>query len=281
VYIYAGNLTSALAAGERALAMFEERGNLWWACRALFALSPAANAMGEWDRGLAYCRKILDYGEKTNDLRLRVSGLWRSGETYIRQGNAVEGLRCCDEAQALSPIAFDAAMIKAAHGLGLLRLGDSRAAKAELTEAVEWFERSNLRYTRSFFALRMAEATLASGEPETARAIAERSLQTARECGARYVEGIAARIVGETTAPDDPRAASEHLALATSILREIGARPELARALTAQAEMQHAAGDLRGARALIEEALQLTEACGSLDDPPRLRRMLEVLSPRV
>jgi tetratricopeptide (TPR) repeat protein len=271
VYYYAGDLGNAFAAGERALAMFEERGNVWWACRALFALSPAANATGEWARGLAYCRKILEYGQKTNDLRLKVTGWWRMGETHIRQGNAAEGLRCCDEAQALSPIPFDAAMIKAARGLGLLRTGDPTAATAQLTEAVAWFEQSHLRYTRAWFSLRLAEAHLVQGERARARAIAAGSLETARECGARYVEAVAARTLAEALIDEDPDTAAGHLEVATSILEEIGARPELARALAAHAALCEARSDVAGARELLDRSQAVARACGMRDDPRRLR----------
>ena len=46
VYVVAGDLREALEAGERALAIFEARGNVWWACRTLWGLSMAANALG-------------------------------------------------------------------------------------------------------------------------------------------------------------------------------------------------------------------------------------------
>ena len=50
-----------------------------WACRALWALSPAAQLLGEWERGLGYCRRALDHGQSVNDLRLKVVGWWRTG----------------------------------------------------------------------------------------------------------------------------------------------------------------------------------------------------------
>ena len=61
-HVYRRPATSAARSrpGERALAAFEARGNVWWACRALWALSPAANDVGEWERGLEYCRRALE-----------------------------------------------------------------------------------------------------------------------------------------------------------------------------------------------------------------------------
>ena len=52
------------------------------------------------------------------------------------EGDAQTGLKCCEEALALSPIPFDAAQVRAAHGHGLIKAGDPAAGVAELTSAV-------------------------------------------------------------------------------------------------------------------------------------------------
>ena len=62
VYVFAGELHRAIETGERALEVFERRGNRWWACRTLSQLSPAANALGQWQRSLAYCARAMEHG---------------------------------------------------------------------------------------------------------------------------------------------------------------------------------------------------------------------------
>jgi class 3 adenylate cyclase len=52
----AGDLRGSVEAGERALRTFEARGNVYWACRTLWHLIVAANAMGEWSQSLGYWR---------------------------------------------------------------------------------------------------------------------------------------------------------------------------------------------------------------------------------
>jgi tetratricopeptide (TPR) repeat protein len=277
VHYYTGDLANTFAAGERALALFEERGNLWWACRALFALGPAANAAGDWERALAYCGKMVDYGIQTDDLRLKVSSWWRSGEAYLRKGDTAEGLRCCDEALALSPAPFDAAMINSTRGLGLLQRGDAKAAADAVTAAVDWFAGAGLRYTAAWCSLRLAETHLAQGDTTQARAVAEASLETIRKGGARYAEGIAARIVGESMVAADAPAAAAHLDLAVAILDEIGARPELARALAARGLLHERRGDRASARAALERALAIVETAGTPQDRQRIRAALDRL----
>jgi tetratricopeptide (TPR) repeat protein len=277
VYGVAGNLHASIEAGERALALFEAQGNVWWACRTLWVINTAALYTGDWERSLEYCRRGLAHGQASNDARLKVVGLWRTGSVHIQRGDWPAGLACCQEAAALSPSPFDAATIKAVEGFGLVKAGRLQEGIAELAEAVAWFERSQLRYTRSVTALRLAEGHLHAGDPRRAREILERIIVDSREGGYRHVEGVAERLLGECALPADRAGAARHLAAAERILTEVGARNELARTRMGQATLRHADGDPAGARALLREALEIFEALGTLDGPPRVRAMLAEL----
>ena len=61
------------------------------------------------------------------------------------------------------------------------------------------------------------------------------------------------------------------------ILQEVGARNEVAKVLVAQAALCRASGDVAGTRALLERALALFEALGTLDEPLRVRAALAAL----
>src|SRR5207249_1378351 len=98
VYTFAGDITRGIEEGERALAVFEASGNIWWACRTLWNLSTAILYLGEWDRALAYCRRALQHGQEVNDLRLKVVGWWRTGSAHIQKGDLQKGLECCEQA---------------------------------------------------------------------------------------------------------------------------------------------------------------------------------------
>jgi len=277
VYVFVGDPRSAVAAGERALTTFEARRNVWWACRTLWHLSSAANILGEWQQSLRYCQRALEHGEAVNDLRLKVVGRWRTGSTSIFQGDPQTGLQWCEKALALSPIPFDAAMVKAVQGYGLVKAGEVAAGTAQLAEAVAWFERSHLSYTRSLFTLRLGEGYLRQGELLQARGLFAEVLATSREAGYRQLEGVAERFLGESMVVENPTAAVEHLESAMRILQEIGARNEVAKVLVAQATLRRASGDAAGARVLLERALALFEALGTLDEPLRVRAALAAL----
>jgi tetratricopeptide (TPR) repeat protein len=177
----------------------------------------------------------------------------------------------------LSPIPFDVAMIRGVKGHGLLKAGDVRAATAELEEAAAWFEQSRLRYTKAAVTIRLAEAYLAACETARARAVAEEALATSRDGGARYIEGVAERVLGQALAQDDCEAATKHLETSREILDAIGARDEMARTLVAQAGVRRAGGDTAGARRLLETALTVFEALGTRDEPRRVRAELAEL----
>ena len=82
VYLIAGRLREAIEAGERALATFEALGNLWWASERSLHLSPAAIALGEWDRSLNYCRRAIEHGITLNDVRLQGNRLVAHGSRH-------------------------------------------------------------------------------------------------------------------------------------------------------------------------------------------------------
>ena len=265
VFMAAGEFAAAIEVGERALTTFEAQGNVWWASRSLWALSPVANYLGEWERGLAYCQRALEHGQRVNDLRLKVVGWWRTGSTHIQRGDAEPGLRCCDEARALSPIPFDAAMIQAVAGYGRIKAGDVGGGTAEVAAAVGWFERSKLPYTRSLFSLWLVEGQLALGRVGEARAVLEGVLDTTVNNGYRHLEGVAERLLGDALGSDP--AALDHLDRAETILREVGARNDLAKVFVARAAHHTATGDVAQARENLERAREMFDSLGTIDGP--------------
>jgi len=272
VYLTAGRFREAIESGERALACFEALGNLWWAGRTITHLSPAALALGEWDRSLNYCRRVLEYGSTLNDVRLRVIGLWRMGAGYIYQGNLERGLQCCNEALELGPLPFDAAMAKGIRGYGEIKSGRVDAGIADLIESVAWLKSFRLRYTHAHYALRLAEGYLRRGDHAIARPLIENVLETSRQTGYPHFEGLASWLLGECDAPEAPASAEPYVVTAMEILGRIGARNDLARAIVTRAALRQANGDLTTARRLLDEADAIFQTLGTLDEPARVER---------
>jgi tetratricopeptide (TPR) repeat protein len=213
----------------------------------------------------------VEYGRDLDDLRLKVVGLWRSGSTHIQRGDIAQGLRCCEDALALSPVAFDAVMTKVTQGYGLINRGDVAEGVAQLEAGVAWFRQSNLAYTHAFSALWLVEGYLRLERQAEARALLEDVLATARDRGYPHVEGVATRLLAEACMEDDPAAAARHFESATVLLDRIGARNQVAKALEKQAALRRAAGDRSGAEALLARALTLFETLGTIDAIERAR----------
>jgi tetratricopeptide (TPR) repeat protein len=279
VYYVAGDLRGALVAAEHALAVFERRSNVWWACRALWILNTTALYLGDWNRSLDYCRRALAHGQAVDDRRLKVVGWWRTGSTHAHRGDPREALRCLDEALALAPIGFDAAMIKMARGHAMVKAGDAAKATPEMVDGVAWLDRSRIRYSRALAALRLAECYLRQQDRSNARPLVDEVLAESRDLGYRHCEGLAELLLSECLLPDDPDAAAGHLAVATEILGQVGARNDLGRALAAQGELRRLAGEPEAARKLLESALRIFEELGTLDEPSRVRTALARLAP--
>ena len=274
VYQVRGEFREALDSGERALGIFERRGNVWWACRTLWGLNTVALYLGDWARALDYSRRALEHGRAVDDLRLKVVGWSRLGSTHVFRGDHLEGLRCLDEAQLLSPTEFDAAMIKVARGHALIKAANAPAAIAELTQAVAWFDRSRLSYGRAMGVLRLAEAYLRAGDQSRARTVLDDVMTVSREVGYRYFQGRAQLLLAECLLVDDPERATNHLGIATTILTEAGARNDVGKALVVQAEIRRQACDTAGARASLRSALEIFEELGSSDEASRARLAL-------
>jgi tetratricopeptide (TPR) repeat protein len=278
VSVVAGRLPDAIEIGTRALAFFEARGNVWWASRTLWGLSMASNAIGEWDKSLAYCRRGHAHGQALNDLRLKVVGWWRTGMTHIWRGHAEMGLACCDEALSLSPIAFDATMTHAVRAYGLVKSGKAQEGIGQLQDVIASLQRSNLPYTRTMVAYFLADSYLRHGQRAAAREPVESGLTVSRDLGYRHLEGVGEHLLGECLSVEDPAAAATHLARAVEILEQCGARNELAKTLVAQAELAAAAARHAEARDLVQRAMEIFDAIGTLDGPDRARRLLEGLA---
>jgi len=276
-YVVVGRLREAVDVGERALAFFEAHGNVWWACRILWHLSTACNAIGEWGRGFAYCRRALEHGQSVNDLRLKVVGWYRTGSTHTLRGNPEAAVQCFDEALKLSPIPFDAALARGFKGFALAKAGKIEDGIGLLKDAVAWLEQSRIPYSSSFVNACLAESHLRAQQLTLAREVATALLETCRQLGYCHLEGWAQRLLGECAIADDPETAAAHLERAAEILERVGARNELAKTLVAQATLRFANRDRATARQLLERALAIFGELETIDGPDRARHLLAAL----
>jgi tetratricopeptide (TPR) repeat protein len=277
VYTIAGRLRDAVVVGERALAIFEVRGNLWWAGRTLGHLTWAANALGEWEASLSYCRRALEHGSALQDLRLRTIGWWRMASAAVQQGDLNFGFECCNEALALAAIPYDIAMTRAIRGYAQIRAGQVDAGMAELRESAGWFESAHLRHTNRRLDLWLAEGHLIRGDRVSARPLIEGVLQASRETGYLYFQGLASWLMGECLAAEAPGAAAEWVEMAVAIFERIEARNDLAQAMITRASLFQRDGDDTTARQLLDRANTIFRALGTREGSAGVKEALGAL----
>ncbi|WP_088280906.1 AAA family ATPase [Ideonella sp. A 288] len=229
VHLIAGDLQPALDIGERALEVFERQGNRWWACRTLSQLIPAANALGLWSRGLTYCDRAMAHGIAMDDLRLKASALIRLASTQIQRGDWQAGLQCCEQAQALAPVQYDAAALRAVRGYGLIKAGRPDEGRAELEAALTWYDRAHLRFTQTLFSTWLAEGWMRSRAVDQALPLLQGLHATCAEFGYRFLLGVTHRMLAECLQSIDGDAATAHLRQAVILFEAIDARNELAK----------------------------------------------------
>ena len=277
VYMIAGRFREAIEAGDRAVSIFEARGNPWWASRTLWSLIQTGIYLGKWGVSLSYCRRALAHAEKLGDLRLRVVGLYRTGSAYIQQGETDRGLRYCDEALALKPIPYDVAMAKVFRGYGLIKAGRPDSGIADLSEAISWLERSGLSHVRLPATLRLAEGYLRSGKYAAARALIADVLSSSQAAGYYYLEGLANHLMAECLLIEAPAVATHHVTTAQRILATVDARNDLAKTLVTRARLSQSSGDFAEAWGLLEKAKGIFEALGTVDEPHHVNAALAAL----
>lgn len=277
VYIVAGRPREAIEAGERALSSFEARGDLWWAGRTLWHLSSAANYLGEWEASRSYSRRALEHGNTLDDLRLKTVSWWRIGVAHILQGDLEMGQKCCNEALALAPNTRDAAMARAARGYAEIKAGRTETGIAELEEAVAWFQSSQARFTHLNYALWLAEGHLRRSDRAAARALLDFVLETSRETGYLLFEGRAHWLIGDCLAAEAPAAAEDHAEAAMRILKRIGARNDLGKAMVLRAALRQRVRDNAAARQLLDKAHAIFQALDTHDELARVEVALSEL----
>jgi class 3 adenylate cyclase/tetratricopeptide (TPR) repeat protein len=277
VYTMAGRLRDAIEVGERALAIFEARGNRWWAGRTLGHLTWGANALGEWEASLSYCRRALEHGGALQDLRLKTIGWWRMASAAVQQGDLELGFKCCNEALEIATTPYDIVMTRAVHGYGQIRAGHVDAGMAELREAAEWFESAHLRHPNLRLDLWLAEGHLIRGDRASARPLIEGVLRASGEAGYLYFQGLASWLMGECLAEEAPAAAADWVETAAAILERIEAKNDLANAMITQASLCQRDGDDTTARQLLERAGTIFRALGTREGPAKVEVALGAL----
>lgn len=152
--------------------------------------------------------------------------------------------RSAESKPALTPFGF---MLLGLRGRALAYVGQPEQAVELIKPALAWIEKSDYRVFHYLPRMFLAEASNIAHQPPLAVVEAKRALAEAREAGNRWAAGITLRILAEcySRLPEpDWTLIEDHLIESMNILRQVRARPDLARTYLALRRLYDRAGQI-------------------------------------
>ncbi len=202
-----------------------------------------------------------DYRDWANCLEILVSApeLLDSSNPAL---NPAEG----ENGDSLTPLGF---MLRGLRGLVLAHLGEPRKGIETIQPALLWAEHTDYRVFHYLPRLYLADCLLQASEIYSARREAEKALDSARTVGNRWATGVANRLLGEIMGrlpnPDWVLIES-YLIQSMGLLRQVRARPDLARTYLALRRLYDRAGQIAWAVDCHFRATSIFEELGMAEE---------------
>jgi predicted ATPase/class 3 adenylate cyclase len=254
--IYSGRpFDEAIAHGREAASLLEQTEDRFWLSQALFTLSYCCAFAGDFEAGLQAAVRLDAFADSTGMRRAQANALALSGLNRASRGEGEAAVELCERALAVSPDAFETALILAYLGKAWLEAGDATRAVQKLEEAVRMADQVRSLQFRAWFRTMLGEAHHSKGDNDKAAEVARDALDASMKIGFLMGVGLARRVLGVVAGDqgNHPAARSE-LNKAIEIFDAIGARFELARAKMELAGVLHTLGDRNGAASSLLEA---------------------------
>ena len=249
---------------------------VWFSGKALCCLGEYSRALETLEEGLAFSERL---GNAAAQTRVLNTLGWLHGEvgSHVRAAEynerSVVGARAMVQLALVpgAPELYGNASINLARNR--IALGDVAAAADLLAEVREQVDGESDPWMLWRYRLHLVDAEgrllLAQGDPDAARAAAERQLAGARGHGARKLEARALELLGRTQLALDRRSEAEAtLRDAVALAEGIGYRPVCWRAAALEAELARREGDGdRAERGAAWVRASTEELAGSLAHP--------------
>lgn len=211
-------------------------------------LGVAYARVGSWQRAIDAAQKGLELADTAVSGAMHVVARMQLAFVYgelneWEQALAIaEPVRDLWREEGMTPHAF---MLRAVVGRCLVQTGEPKQGVAEIQAALKWAEEVDYRVLVHVIHVYLAQAQYVAGMWEEGRGTAVRAAQLAAESGNRWAEGVALRTQAEIgmrlPRPDWPQIEA-NLIRAMHILRQIRARPDLARTYLAMRRLYDRAG---------------------------------------
>ena len=233
-----GRYVEAQAAIEQSLVLRRQLDDRVGISYSLTNLTVLCNCLGDFDRALAAAQEAYAVASAIGDPSGQDAALHNAGLVILEQGDVAQAMSMLEQALAIGRRIGDGDMVT----IALMHLGRAHAGLGDLSRAQALLEQSLAEMIRGGYGQFGAEpyAHLAGvlggmGRWADAQAAAANSLDAAQVVADPWVLGLAHRVVAEITAQSGGGTdlVRRHFAESLRLLREIGARAELARTLAA------------------------------------------------
>jgi class 3 adenylate cyclase/tetratricopeptide (TPR) repeat protein len=237
---FAGHLQAAICHGEQAVTLLVLTTEQYWLGRALHYLGAMYIWAGQFLRSLETAMKLQTLGEKLDDYRLQVNALEIIGWSYITQGEWEAAIEAIQDGLAISPDAFEAAVLLGHLGHAYLEKSDVAKAVSTLEQAVEQAQQYRSRQVQSWFKTYLGEAYRLDGRIKQAHDLAYQGFQLAQDAEHPWGIALAKRTLGRIAQTNDNLAeANRYFQEALSTFSLIQARFDLARTHLDLASLAH------------------------------------------
>ncbi len=259
---WSGQFAEGIENSLRAVVLLERSGEPWWQGQAYWVAGFNHYVLGEIQKGHEALERAYEIGEALDDDRLDTS--WSQGYFHASVGNWEVGIEKCRRGLERARDPLNLAVATGFYGYALLEKGDLNEAIAHLSDAIERLRATGMQQIHGWFATFLAEANLAVGAIEEARAHGEEGRTICQQADFRYGLGLALRTLGrvELAAEGQLEKAAEHLAQALDLFTTLAVPFEVGRTLLEQARLAQRRGGVEAARAVLEEAHDLFERLG-------------------
>ena len=218
---------------------------------------------GKTQRALAYYHRAIEGFRKLADRSGEATALINLGRLYLEQGQPERAAVLLRSARRLSSEARSSrtlARALTAYGTAQRRLRRWAASRQALEQALAIYRESRPGSGEILALQELGKTATDMGEYAAARRALDEALELARERGHRRLEASVRLYLGWLDSESGHlEPALAHHAAARSISQQAGSPSLMASALHAAARIERRRGELRAARASIEEALRLVE----------------------
>ena len=162
-------------------------------------------------------------------------------------------------------------------GWAYVLAGDHARADAELTRAVEIADRLGTRMVLGLYVSLLAEARLGMGQVGDALRLSHEALQLAIEINQRWAQSRAHRAMAQALLRSDPAdylAAAQAIGRAIAIQQDLGLKCELPESLVVHGQILRASGEMKRAREMLGQAIQMFQDMEMTSDLTRTEEAL-------